>query len=254
MPDWMREKLGFTVDDTFVGVDLPIGEMPGLYGMGDIGFGISPMIKWPIGQVMGRDVLTGRPVTGLERRAEFTYESLLPRGTYAMKEVRKTAVGERPLSWTMAHQFGGVGVYEMRERGGEEAYWSKIGRKPAWYPEGQEEYEAWKVQEGWSPRLTEQGQFALSTQLGDTDIFGTPCNGQCVRKHIVPVELGGSNVLSNMALVHRSNLHQFEEYMQPMAIERVRSPTTLPVVTAEDRYKFSVMHREEMDATMAQMS
>lgn len=251
MPDWMREKLGFTVgEDVFVGVDLPIGEMPGLYGIGDIGFGISPMIKYPMGAIMRRDVLTGRPVEGLERNIEFMYESLLPRGTYATKEVRKTIAGERALSWTVAHQLGGVGVYEMGAGGEEAAYWSKIGKKPAWYPGEQEEYETYQREWGWQPRLTEEGQFALRSQLGETDIFGTPCNGQCVTKHIVPVELGGSNVLSNMALVHRSNLHRFEEYMQPMAIERVRSPTTLPVISDEDRYRFGVMFDDKMNDTM----
>ena len=253
MPDWMREKLGFATGKTFVGVDLPIGEMPGIYGMKDIAFGLSPMIKYPLGVVSGREFGTGRPVGGIIDIG-FMLSSLLPRASYAKKELSKNVAGERPLSWTMAHQFGGVGVYEMRAGGNEEAYWSKIDRKPSWYPGKQKEYEALQTQQGWQPRLTEQGKFALSAQLGDVDIFGTPCNGQCVQKHIVPVKLGGSNTLNNMALVHPNNLHQFEEYMQPMAIERARNPTTLPDITAEDKYKFRVNMNEYMTNTEASMS
>ena len=253
MPDWMREKLGFTVGDTFVGVDLPIGEMPGLYGQEDVAFGLSPMIKYPIGALFGRELGTGRPVGGFTD-IEFMFSSLLPRASYAKKEISKTAGGERPLSWTMAHQFGGVGVYEMRDAGTEDAYWTKIGRKPSWFPGEQEEYETWKHQEGWQTRLTEQGKFALSTQLGDVDIFGMPCEGQCISRHIVPVESGGTNDMSNMVLVHRSNIGRFEKYMQPMAIERSQNPTTLPIITAEDRYKFNIMNDDAMNDTMRSLN
>jgi hypothetical protein len=227
MKDWMRSRFGFTAGETFVAVDLPVGEMPGLYGREDVAFGLSPMIKAPIGLIMQRDVMAGRPIAGdtkmelAKANVAFALTSFLPRFGHTQRELSKTLAGERPLSWTVAHQFGGVGIYEMPAS----PMYTGMTTMPR-MPSGvramgltQDNWTGYQMARGWTPRLTDVSRAEIYQQHGGVcSVCGQPCSPShpCSSQLIVPPELGGTYSPENTALVCSSCSGTFRRNIAPM--------------------------------------
>jgi hypothetical protein len=222
---WQQERFGFNVGNTFVSLDLPFYEHPMMYfdpdQWGNIGFALSPAIKYPVGMVFGRDPATGVPITTWKERGEFTTSQFGGRFMYAQKELSRTLAGERPVSWTVAHQFGGVGVYEMSPVS-TYAGMSTMPRVPSDLKKlgvTQDVWTEWKLAGGWTPSLTDEARMDIYQQHGgQCSVCGQPCSPShpCRSQLIVPVELGGKNTPDNTILVHDTCAGSFRRNVAPL--------------------------------------
>lgn len=151
LTDWQRERTMYVHKGTAISVDLPVMDLPGMYGREDAYFGITPFFKHAMHELSGRDKY-GRvmesPTTwaGVEQHAELAAEMYAGRYVYAARELGRTATGERPVSHTVIHQGAGVGVYDLaykpeRKSGGFPAFDEARWHEPT--PTKEEEQAAW---------------------------------------------------------------------------------------------------------------
>lgn len=222
---WQKERFGFAYDDKFVSLDLPFYEHPAMYfnpsQWGNIAFAATPAIKYPMGMLFGRDPATGRPIETWGERAEFTTAQFGGRFMYSQKEISKTVSGERPLSWTFAHQLGGVGVYEMAQA----PMMTGMTRMPGVPSDlrklgvSQDDWRDYKLAMGWKPQLTQESRMDIYQQHGGRcSVCGQPCSPAhpCKSRLIVPVELGGTNTPENTTLIHTSCSGAFSRNIAPL--------------------------------------
>nr|QNO42679.1 hypothetical protein GKPKHNMI_00001 [Methanosarcinales archaeon ANME-2c ERB4] len=119
-PDWSKEKISYVAGATTITTDLPVTDLPGLYGADDLWFATNPFAKLGVHALTGRDQ-HGRymypPTTleGAKQYTEMTAKTFAGRHVFAMEELEKTRTGERPLSHTALHQIAGVGVYSPKQ-------------------------------------------------------------------------------------------------------------------------------------------
>ena len=222
---WQRDRFGFATDNTFVSLDLPFYEHPALFAnpeqWGNIYFAMTPAIKYPVGLLSGRDPGTGRPISDWGERAEFTTGQFGGRFMYSQKELSKTLSGERPLSWTAAHQIGGVGVYELGSSPMQSGM-TTMPRVPTDLRKmgvSQDDWRDYKLSTGWTPRLTEESRMDIYQQHGgQCSVCGKPCSPShpCKSQLIVPVEMGGTNTPNNTILVHDSCSGSFRRNISPL--------------------------------------
>lgn len=116
LSDWQKENVVYAADDATITIDLPVMDLPGLYGPKDVYFGMNPFATWGVHALSGKDQFGRRmypPTTlqGAEQYAEMTATTFAGRYVYAAREFERTRTGERPVSHTAIHQIAGVGVY-----------------------------------------------------------------------------------------------------------------------------------------------
>ena len=248
---WQQERFGFNVGKTFVTLDLPFYEHPLMYfdprQWGNIGFALSPAIKYPVGMVMGRDPATGVPITDWKERGEFTTAQFSGRFMYAGKEISKTWTGERPASWTAIHQLAGMGVYEMPPVP-MYAGMTTMPRVPSDLKKlgiTQDVWTEWKLAHGWTPRLTDESRMDIFQQHGGRcSVCGQPCSPShpCREQLIVPVELGGKNVPENTILLHDACSGAFRRNIAPlMAAQQEHLEVPKEYTFADKNKLFAVM-------------
>jgi hypothetical protein len=210
MADWQKERFGFTVDNTFVSLDLPFYEHPALLAhpsnWEDLYFALTPAIKYPVGMFAGRDPGTGAPIESFGARTRFTMSQFMGRGVYAQRELAKTWSGERPVSWTALHQLGGVGVYELSPRAMQTGMTKMPGMPSDLRAMGitQEKWTEYKLATGWKPRLTDVSRAEIYQEKGGRcSVCGKNCSPMhpCRSQLIVPVEKGGTYTPENTILV-----------------------------------------------------
>ena len=123
-----QTKAGLFFGDTYIGTELPVADLPGSYSSSDAYFAINPFIKLAEGLLTGRDPVTGRSLdtyhaslrlpddeSGDARyaftgRAGFIANTAFGRIISAGAEVQRSARGERPWTYTLGHQIGGLTV------------------------------------------------------------------------------------------------------------------------------------------------
>lgn len=225
LADWQKERFGFAAGNTFVSLDLPFYEHPMMFfdprNLEDIYFAMSPAIKFPVGITAGRDPATGAPIEDWGARGRYAVSQFAGRGMYAQREVAKTLSGERKVSWTVAHQLGGVGVYELSPNApmsGMSAMSSVPGdlRRMG---VSQDSWTEYNLASGWTPKMTSESRASVYQQHGGRcSVCGKPCSPDdpCRSQLIVPVEMGGTYSPDNTALVCSSCSGTYSRNIAPM--------------------------------------
>ena len=149
--DWQKGSLSYVHNGVIVKVDLPITDLPGMYGREEAYFGLTPFLKWGMKMLEGRDEY-GRKMdplstwSGVQQHAAMTSTMFAGRYVYAYREMQKTLSGERPLSYTAAHQLLGVGIYELSEGFDQIEAAYKVAKYTAPTPTDREKALAWATQ------------------------------------------------------------------------------------------------------------
>ena len=207
---WQKERFGFSSGGKFMSLDLPFYEHPALLfnpsNWEDLGFALSPAIKYPLGLMFGRELATGAPINTWGARGKYAAAQFMGRGVYAKRELEKTWTGERPVSWTALHQLGGIGIYNVPPA----TPYTGMTTMPR-MPSGikamgmtQENWTEYQMARGWTPRLTRESRAEIYQQHGGTcSVCGKPCNPEhpCTSQLVVPIEMGGSYSPANTVLV-----------------------------------------------------
>ena len=243
LKSWQKDKFGFNVGGTFVSLDIPFYEHPMLFfdprQLGNLYFAVTPAIKFPSGILAGREPTTGAPIETWRQRWEYALSQFAGRGGYAQRELAKTWSGERPVSWTVAHQIGGVGVYEIPQPQMYEGM-TPMPRLPGSLKKQgvtQEVWTEWQLARGWKPRLTTESRFEIYQEEGGRcSVCGQPCTPEhpCTAQLIIPVEMGGTNTPDNTVLVHKSCAGTFRQNIAPM-MARDQEGVVAPMLNYNDK-------------------
>ena len=217
---WQKDKITYVHDGTVVSLDLPIFELPGLWGREEAFFGITPFLKFGMRALEGKGTW-GQKVEsittwkGVKQHADLAAMTFAGRYVYAARELEATYKGERPLAYTLAHQLAGVGVYELTESFEqiEEAYKVAKYTKPS--PTERERAIAWAAQ----GKIAGAKVFALPLSEGEDDAMWRAVG-------TMPVEINDKMVNRVVEKLKDTGVHN---------LYRLRGFGTLISLTPEER-------------------
>jgi len=141
LPDWAKEgfAVGGSGNDRYYMMDVPLTDLPGLYGREELWFGVTPFVKMTIAMAVGYDPSTKVPLNTPEDWENFFANTLVGRYKSLGKEIERVGEGEIPVEDFAIHQLGGMYVGQYKGLSTKEAY--KAARISDWKP-SEEDYMA----------------------------------------------------------------------------------------------------------------